>query len=72
VGTSWENRHRYRAYPLDEGGRISGVFEIEADDDEGALVQAKAIKDVTKMELWDHERLVAQFNIASDAIRRTS
>ena len=53
----------YRLYCLDGTGRISLADWIEADSDEAAIVQARAIKDAAgKCEIWQHTRLVARIN----------
>ncbi len=66
VGTAWENRHRYRAYSVDDTDRIINVVEIEAESDEDAIAKANALPFVKTVELWDLSRRIARFKPSQD------
>ena len=48
----------YRLYCFDGANKISGVHQIEAENDALALEEAKKIKPGMRCELWQRERLV--------------
>jgi hypothetical protein len=53
----------YRLYCLDGAGSISFADWIQADDDEGAVRQARELKSsALKCEVWQGSRLVATLN----------
>lgn len=50
---------QYRAYRLNEEGRVDGVPKIIAcDDDASAIEQAKQLLDSHDIEVWQHDRIV--------------
>jgi hypothetical protein len=52
----------YRLYCFDGVDRISGVHEIDAETDDDAVAQARAIDSGIKCELWLRDRLVSRFH----------
>ena len=54
---------RYTLYCLDAEGRISMAEQIDAENDEDAVRQARALKqDALMCEVWEDNRLVAQLD----------
>jgi hypothetical protein len=50
----------YRVYCLDGAGRIALAEWLDASDDEGAIQQARVLKNgANKCEVWRRDRLVA-------------
>ena len=59
---------RYRVYSLDQYGRIGFADEINAVDDQQAILMAKEVKsDAMQWELWEGHRLVAEVNVRKSA-----
>ena len=52
----------YRLYCFDGANKISGVHEIEAENDALALEESKSIKPGVRCELWQRERLVGRID----------
>ena len=50
----------YRLYCLDANGKIRKAEWIQADGDEDALAQARALGRPTACELWQRNRLVGR------------
>ncbi|MGV7215033.1 hypothetical protein [Bradyrhizobium sp. UFLA05-112] len=50
----------YRAYILDEDGRITGVHELECADDEEAKEKATQLLDGHDLDIWHRARHVAR------------
>lgn len=50
----------YRLYCLDGAGRFTTVHEIQAQDDEDAVRQARAKLLGVTCELWEHGRLIVK------------
>lgn len=54
----------YRLYLMNDAGRFVGVVELAADSDDEAIAAARAHSDEVAKELWEHDRLVEQFQPA--------
>ena len=52
----------YRAYILDEDGRISRAIELVFPDDETAKKYARQLVDGHDVELWQGDRQIATFD----------
>jgi hypothetical protein len=53
----------YRLYCLDGGGKIGFADWIEAENDQDALAQARALKSgARRCEIWEAGRMVASFS----------
>jgi hypothetical protein len=50
----------YRLYCLNDRGGFAKAHEIEAEDDDSALVKARAMMLPVPCELWTRNRLVAK------------
>jgi len=50
----------YRAYILDDDGRIIGVHELNCADDDEAKEKAAQLLDGHDLEIWRRERRVAR------------
>ena len=59
-------RH-YRAYPIGNDGHVLPPTVITAEDDRGAVAQAKAILNENPIEIWDQSRLVARLEKSSQS-----
>ena len=51
----------YRAYVVGQDGRILGQTEFFCADDEVAKERAKQLVDGNNVELWQHDRKIAEF-----------
>ena len=60
----------YRLYCLDGAGHIGLADWIEADDDDGAIAEARKLRPkANRCEVWQQGRLVAKLNGAGDLER---
>jgi hypothetical protein len=50
----------YRAYILDDEGRIIGVHELDCADDDEAKQKAAQLLDRQDLEVWQRARMVAR------------
>ncbi|MDA9497308.1 hypothetical protein XI05_07160 [Bradyrhizobium sp. CCBAU 11357] len=50
----------YRAYVLDDDGRIIGVHELDCANDDEAKEKASQLLDGHDLEVWQRERCVAR------------
>lgn len=54
-------RHRvYRVFLLGHNGRITGSRDLNADDDEQAIAEARALRLPCKCEVWERARVLAE------------
>ena len=49
----------YRAYVLDNDGKIEDVRLVEATDDAGACEEARSLGFIGRIELWCRDRLIS-------------
>ena len=52
----------YRLYCLDGADKVASADWIEAEDDDGAIDAAEAVRDGRACELWQGARLIARLD----------
>jgi hypothetical protein len=53
----------YKAYWLDQSGRITGRIALLCENDEDAKRQAAALVGIHAIELWSRDRRIATFDV---------
>lgn len=50
----------YQVYSIDEGGRIVGHRKIEAESDDRAIYEARAMQRLLNTEVWNADKRIAR------------
>lgn len=51
---------KYRIYSVEDGGRISGEREIEAENDDDAVFAVRSMQRPLMTEVWDRDLRIAR------------
>jgi hypothetical protein len=57
----------YRLYCVDASGHFFKCEEIDAPDDDAAIIEAIELRGAHAAELWDGKRLVKAFKVSASA-----